>query len=118
LGPAMLALAWFDRPGLKPSNPLVVFGRVPLFFFVLHFYAAHAAAVLLALGRYRTDALAFAFQPVPLMGGPLDLFPSDFGYDLWVVYVVWAIVVVTLYPACRWFAAVKARRRDWWLSYL
>lgn len=41
LGPAALALAWLDRPTLTPSNPLVVFGRVPLFYFVVHFYAAH-----------------------------------------------------------------------------
>jgi uncharacterized membrane protein len=118
LGPSLLALAWCDRPGLKPSNPLVVFGRVPLFYFVVHFYAAHAAAALLALASYGTGALAFIFQPVPSMGGPRELFPAQFGYDLWVVYLVWAIIVLALYPACRWFAAIKAKRRDWWLSYL
>src|SRR5215210_7359139 len=48
LGPALLLLAWLDRPGLKPSNPLLVFGRVPLFYFVVHVYLAHLAAVLLA----------------------------------------------------------------------
>jgi uncharacterized membrane protein len=118
LGPALLALAWFDRPGLSPSNPLVVIGRVPLFFFVAHFYAARVVAALLALARYGTGALRFIFQPVPSMGGPAESFPEHFGYHLWVVYVVWALIVVGLYPACRSFAAVKARRRDWWLSYL
>ena len=118
LGPAFLALAWFDRPGLKPSNPLVVFGRVPLFFFVVHFYAAHAAAALLALAQYGTGALAFIFQPVPSMGGHPESFPARFGYDLWATYVVWAVIVLALYPACWWFAAIKAKRRDWWLSYL
>jgi uncharacterized membrane protein len=52
LGPALLALACLDRRGLKQSNPLVVLGRVPLFYFVIHFYAAHAAAVVLAVFRY------------------------------------------------------------------
>jgi uncharacterized membrane protein len=118
LGPALLALAWFDRPGLKPSNPLLVFGRVPLFYFVVHFYAAHAAAVILALARYGNGALRFMFQPVPPMGGPAESFPAQFGYDLWVVYVVWVVLVLALYPACRWFAAIKAKRHDWWLSYL
>ena len=118
LGPSLLALAWFDRPGLKPSNPLVVIGRVPLFYFVVHFYAAHAAAAFLALARYGTGALAFIFQPVPSVGGPSELFPAQFGYDLWVAYLVWAIIVLALYPACRWFAAIKAKRHDWWLSYL
>jgi uncharacterized membrane protein len=118
LGPSLLALAWFDRPGLKPCNPLVVFGRVPLFYFVVHFYAAHAAAAVLALARYGTGALTFLFQPVPSMGGPPELFPAQFGYDLWMVYLVWAIIVLALYPACRWFAVIKAKRHDWWLSYL
>jgi uncharacterized membrane protein len=118
LGPALLALAWFDRLGLKSSNPLVVFGRVPLFYFVVHFYAAHAAAALLALARYGSDALAFMFQPVPSMGGPPELFPAQFGYDLWVVYFAWVIIVLALYPACHWFATIKAKRHDWWLSYL
>jgi uncharacterized membrane protein len=118
LGPALLGLAWFDRPGLQPSNPVVVFGRVPLFYFVLHFFAAHAAAVLLALLSYGSDALAFVFHPVPSMGGPRALFPAPFGYDLWVAYLVWLVIVVALYPACRWFARLKATRREWWLSYL
>jgi uncharacterized membrane protein len=118
LGPSLLALAWFDRRSLEPSNPLVVFGRVPLFYFVLHFYVAHLAAVLLAGLRYGAGALTFAFQPLPSMGGPPELFPQRFGYELWVAYLVWASVVLALYPLCRRFAEVKARRQDWWLSYL
>ncbi|HEV8364777.1 MAG TPA: heparan-alpha-glucosaminide N-acetyltransferase domain-containing protein [Gemmatimonadaceae bacterium] len=118
LGPMCLLLAWFDRPRFKESNPLVVFGRVPLFYFVAHFYAAHIAAVLLALVRYGSDALRFVLHPVPSMGGPRELFPPLFGYDLWVAYVVWAVIVVGLYPACRRFAGVKAKRNDWWVSYV
>jgi uncharacterized membrane protein len=118
LGPALLALAYFDRAELKPSNPLVVFGRVPLFYFVIHFYAAHATAIVLAWLRYGRASLTFAFHPVPSMGGPRELFPAGFGYDLWVVYVVWTLIGLGLYPACRWFARIKGTRRDWWLSYL
>ncbi len=118
LGPALLALAWTDRLTLAPSHPLIVFGRVPLFYFVAHFYAAHLAAALLALYRYGSPAWEFFFLPVPSMGGPATTFPPAFGYDLWVAYVVWALIVVGLYPVCRWLASVKARRRDWWLSYL
>ena len=118
LGPAMLVLAWFDRLGLNASNPLVILGRVPLFYFVLHFYLAHAVAVLLALLRYGSAALTFVFHPLPSMGGPRELFPAQFGYDLWVAYVVWAVVVLALFPVCRWFAGVKATRHEWWLRYL
>jgi len=118
LGPALLALAWLDRPGLRPSNPLVVFGRVPLFYFVLHFYLAHLAAVLLAFARYGGSAWTFVFHRVPSMGGPATLFPPRFGEDLWVVYLVWGVIVLALYPACRWFGNLKARRREWWFGYL
>jgi hypothetical protein len=52
------------------------------------------------------------------MGGSLKAFPPNFGYDLRVVYLVWILIVASLYPLCRWFAGVKARRHDWWLSYL
>jgi uncharacterized membrane protein len=118
LGPALLLLAWLDGRRLSTNNPLIVFGRVPLFYFVIHVYAAHAIAVWLALVKYGGSALGFGFHPVPSMGGPKELYPSGFGYDLWVAYVVWATVVLGLYPVCRWFARVKASRRDWWLSYL
>ena len=116
LGPALLALACFERWPLRVANPIVIFGRVPLFFFVMHFYAGHLAMVFLAWFKY--GSASFMFQPEPSVGGPAQAFPPGFGFDLWVVYAVWAAVVIACYPACRWFADVKARRRDWWLSYL
>ncbi|HEX4606110.1 MAG TPA: hypothetical protein VH724_19070 [Candidatus Angelobacter sp.] len=118
LGPALLVLARFDRRAFNPANPLVVFGRVPMFYFILHFYLIHILAVLAAWLRYGSAAFQFIFHPLPSMGGPAKLFPADFGYSLWVVYGVWLLTVVLLYPLCRWFAKVKATRRDWWLSYL
>jgi len=118
LGPALLVLAWFDRLRFKPGNPLVVFGRVPMFYFILHFYLIHVLAVLGAWLRYGSSAARFVFNPLPSMGGPRELFPPSFGYSLWTVYGVWLLVVVLLYPVCRWFANVKSRRQDWWLSYL
>ena len=118
LGPALIVLAAFDRMTFSRTNPLIVFGRVPLFYFVLHFIAAHVAIVLMSIAKYGTAALGFMFQPVPSMGGPANAFPPGFGYDLWVAYAVWIAIVVALYPVCRWFASVKERRRDWWLSYL
>ncbi|MBA2626697.1 MAG: hypothetical protein H0U85_01665 [Gemmatimonadales bacterium] len=44
--------------------------------------------------------------------------PPGWGFSLPVVYLVWALVVVLMYPLCRWFAALKQRRPDPWLSYL
>ncbi len=54
LGPSLVALAWFDQLRLSATNPLVVLGRVPLFYFVVHFYVIHTAVVLAALLRYGT----------------------------------------------------------------
>jgi uncharacterized membrane protein len=118
LGPALLVLAYLGRRSFKVSNPLIVFGRVPMFYFILHFYLIHLLIVLASWLRYGGAAAKFTFTPVPSMGGPQQLFPAGFGYSLWVVYAVWLLVVVSLYPVCRWFAKVKSTRRDWWLSYL
>jgi hypothetical protein len=53
-----------------------------------------------------------------LLSGHLPNKPASYGYGLAGIYAVWLLVVVTLYPACRWFAGVKRRSRAWWLSYL
>jgi uncharacterized membrane protein len=118
LGPALLMLAWLDRRGWSGRNPLVVFGRVPLFYFVLHFFLAHAVAVVMAVFTHGCAAWSFMFQPVPSMGGPAHAFPAGFGYDLWVTYVVWVAIVVILYPICRQLARLKERHRVWWASYI
>jgi len=116
LGPALLLLAWFDRLTWKPANPLMVFGRVPLFYFIAHLYLAHLLAFPLALLRY--GHAGFLFTPAPSMGGAANVYPADYGYSLGTVYLLWILVVVLLYPACLWFARLKERRKDWWLSYL
>ena len=118
LGPALVLLAWFERVSFSRTHPLIVFGRVPLFYFVLHFFAAHAIVVVLAVATYGEAAWSFMFQPVPSMGGPATAFPQGFGWDLWVTYVVWIALVTALYPVCLWFSRVKERNRTWWLSYL
>jgi uncharacterized membrane protein len=121
LGPALLLLAWFDRldwsvVGLSGRNPLLVFGRVPLFFFLLHFVLIHLLTIPFAYFRYGT--VAFLLDPLPSLGGSGGRYPSDFGYNLGVVYAVWVLVVALMYPLCLWFSRLKERRRDWWLSYI
>lgn len=117
LGPAILALRWFESnktfaSGLR--NALVTFGRVPLFFYLLQWYTAHLMAVV--LGLIAGQSVAWQFE------SPIDKFshppPSGVGFRLWVVYACWIIGVLLLYSLCKWFAGVKARRKEWWLSYL
>jgi len=109
LGPALLLLAALDQVRVPDSNPVLIFGQVPLFYFLGHFFLAHA---ILA-------AMTGILVPPPSMGGPRDLFPKNFGYSLPTVYFVWLLVVAAMYPACRWFARVKAHNpNQWWLTYL
>jgi len=116
LGPAILILVWFDRLAFTRTNPLIVFGRTPLFYFLGHFFLAHALAVLLAIVRY--GRAGFILDIIPPMRGPAPAFPANYGLGLPGVYAAWISVVVMMYPLCLWFARLKERSRAWWLSYL
>ena len=108
LGPAITAMAIFDRSLGAVGGVLVIFGRVPMFFYLIHAPFAHVLAAVAALSRYGPQAWNIdAFNP-----------PADYGYSLPIVYLVWAGIVLVLYVPCRWYAGVKQRRHDWWLSYL
>jgi len=124
LGPAILFLWWFDSSSVlagtrvsllaRLRNMFVTFGRVPLFFYLLQWYTAHLIAIVAGLIVGQPVAYQFA-SPIEKFESPP---PVGLGFRLWVVYLCWIIGVLLLYPLCKWFAGVKARRRDWWLSYL
>ncbi len=116
LGPAMIALALFDRIRVSERNPFLVFGRVPFFYYVIHWYALHVAAICLAWFRYGHVDFMFGLPPSLLGAG--SKYPADYGYGLGIVYIVWIAVVAALYPLCLWFARVKATRRSRVLAYL
>ena len=92
-------------------------GRVPLFYYVVHFFVVHVAASVVTALQYGVT-LAFFSGPFPSMGGSRDLFPPGFGHPLWVTYLAWAGVVAVMYPLCRWYGRFKAEHRPWWGSYL
>ena len=92
---------------------LLAYGRTPLFTYVLHIYVVHGASLVVAmLAGYPASSHA------NFLADPFRLYQAGFGFNLLVVYVVWLAILVALYPASRWFAEVKRRRREWWLSYL
>jgi uncharacterized membrane protein len=109
LGPALLLLAGFERVHGRVSDVIATFGRVPFFYYVVHLYLIHALALLAAW--WSTGNMGWLFGHLPNK-------PDDYGYGLAGIYAVWLLVVIALYPACRWFAGVKQRNRAWWLSYL
>ncbi|MDQ6635721.1 MAG: heparan-alpha-glucosaminide N-acetyltransferase domain-containing protein [Gemmatimonadota bacterium] len=115
LGPALLLLRAFDGGTPRVLRPALVIGKVPLFYFMLHFALIHLFAVIVCYVRYGTAH--WMFESPDLANYPF-ITPPEWGYPLPIVYLVWAAVVLTMYPLCRWFAALKQRRRDPWLSYL
>jgi len=116
LGPAILFLGLVEGVKLRDSNPLIVFGRVPLFYYLLHLPLIHGLQIFFGLLRYgRVD---FLLNVPPALDGAAHGFPPDYGYSLGVVYLLWIATVLILYPACLWFARVKARNRSVLLSYL
>ncbi len=94
------------------SRILLVFGRVPLFYYVLHLYLIHILAILVALAFHQpiwhgTVIADFAQRPL------------GYGHGLPFIYAMWILAVAILYLPCRWFMELRSRHRDWtWLSYL
>lgn len=109
LGPAAILCAHADRIRGVVRGVLLTFGRVPFAFYLAHFALIHALSI--AYGTLQ------GFEPRQFLTIFL-FYPPGYGTSLAGVYAVWALVIALLYPFCRWMAGVKARRRDWWLSYL
>jgi uncharacterized membrane protein len=113
IGPGLLFLAWVEPIDNWLTKIFVVFGRVPFFFYVLHFFLLHG-----------TRAICYVLQGHSLQEGieGSDKIPFHFvtpgeDFDLWVAYVAWIAVVIMLYPLCKWFSDYRATHKQWWLSY-
>ncbi len=115
LGPALIFLGAIERTTPSLLRPALVIGKVPLFYYLLHFVLIHLAAVVVCGVQH--GATHWMFESPDLAHYPFSA-PPGWGFSLPVVYLVWACVVVAMYPLCRWFAALKQRRSDAWLSYL
>lgn len=111
LGPSITALALLEHVSGRMGRFFTVYGKVPMFYYLLHVPLIHTLAMVVAVvngndvSRF-TQGLFFV-EPDP-----------TWGFNLPVVYLIWIIVVLLLYFPCRWFMRLKAQRKDWWLSYL
>jgi uncharacterized membrane protein len=115
LGPAMIFLVFAEEPLRWFGKRIIVFGRVPMIYYLAHIFLIHALAMLAAvLQGYRASVMVL---PTRVNQSP-DL--KGYGFDLWVVYVVWAGVVLMLYPLCKYYDRYKRThlQQQWWLSYL
>jgi uncharacterized membrane protein len=113
LGPMLILLSAFERwPDKQDASArlLIVFGRVPLFFYLLHLYAIHGLVLVFAF--------LMACEARSFLASSGD-FPPWWGFSLPMVYLIWIGILLLLYPLCRWFAAVKFRHKGaWWTPYI
>mgnify|MGYP002775592111 FL=1 len=109
LGPVLLLLPLLERARGAWTARVAVFGRVPMFFYLLHLPLLHLGSYLIWLELYGITRQPFGDDPLPAAYQP----------SLWYLYAAWAVVVLLLYPVCRWYAGYKSRNKQmWWLSYL
>ena len=103
LGPAITLLPLLEKMKGKIAGIFLVYGRVPLFYYILHIYLLHLMAVI--AGHFSSGNTTTGLFDHP-------------GYPLYIVYILWLSAVVILYFPCRWFMRIKMSHRKWWLSYL
>jgi uncharacterized membrane protein len=114
LGPTLLALAALETARDRVSGALAVFGRVPMFYYLLHIPLIHLLALAVALAR-TPAALPWLFGNHPYLPPPV---PDGYTWPLPLVYAITLVTVLALYLPCRWYASAKAARRWGWTSYI
>jgi uncharacterized membrane protein len=114
LGPMFILLGLAENWHGKLSEILITFGRVPMFYYLLHIPLIHFAACVVSMVREgHVDSWLFANHPVA--PGPA---PPGYAWSLGLLYAVYAVCLILLYFPCRWFAILRAKRKSKWLSYL
>lgn len=112
LGPALIILALTENARSKFAEKVMVYGRVPFFYYVCHFYLLHLICVALFF------AFGYGWSEVVDKNSFMYFRPLTFGVSLPAVYLIWIFTIVLLYWPCKWFSNYKKTHREWWLSYL
>jgi uncharacterized membrane protein len=109
----ILMLAFADNFNDRIKKVTSVYGRVPLFYFIVHFYLIHILTLsMLFLQGFNWSQFEFT---ATTFGRPKDL---ESGLPLWTIYLIWIAVVAALYKPCIWFGKYKAKHQYWWLRYI
>ena len=114
IGPALLFLAFTEGIRNRITNVISVYGRVPFFYYLVHIYLIHLLAMFAAeFSKFDWSDMIISFWV------NFDPQLRGYGFPLWVTYALWVLLVVTLYPLCRWYDRYKTKNRHKkWLSYL
>jgi hypothetical protein len=115
LGIVFVTWPLFSKLRGPVGSVLNTFGAVPFFFYVLHIYAVHLSAMAANAAVGNEISGFFNYLVKGFTGSPEV---QNIGFPLWGVYLAWLAVLAVMYPLCRYWQGLKARRRDWWLSYL
>ena len=112
LGPALIMLALTEHVKNKFTAILIVFGNVPFFYYLCHWYLMRLFTIIVFYAQgYHSSQIVNPKQPLLFQ-------PDGFGFNLFGVYVLWIVVITILYFPCRWFSNYKKTHHQWWLSYL
>lgn len=114
LGPVLIILALMERVNINFLKPFQVFGRVPMFYYVLHFSLIHLISLLLFMNKTGKSLSEIDFYFNKSFGG----ITTEGGYSLTITYLLWMAVVLFLYPLCVWYNRYKSTHKHWWLSYV
>ena len=114
IGPALIFLTLFETTQNKITRIISVYGKVPFFYYILHFYILHTLCMILFIARGHT----FSEGIEDTAGIPFRFLIAGEGYSIGIVYLIWILMVIALYPLCKWFSDMKRKHRHWWLSYL
>lgn len=112
LGPALIMLSLLERTRAGWTNIVSVYGRVPFYYYLWHFFLAHLITVIFffASGKGTKDIID--------VNVPFLFRPQHWGFPLWVIYLVWMGLIIVLYPICKRYDSYKMNNKKWWLSYL
>lgn len=114
IGPLLMLLAWLEKFEIKPRNPLLSFGRVPLFYFITHFYLIHTLALISTMLRTGKPFAEIDFHFAKSFGG----ITPEGGYSLPWVLLIWVVIVLLMYPLCKAYDTLKTRNPNSLLRYL
>jgi uncharacterized membrane protein len=113
LGIMFLILFFAEGISNRITNFFIVYGNVPLFYFIVHLYLIHILMfVMLFMQGFGIKDLQFG---VLQFGRP----QKESGVGLPIIYLIWIGVVLVLYPLCRWYGKYKMTHKEKeWLRYL
>ena len=114
IGPSLLVLAYVEKIKNKITDFFIVFGRVPLFYYFLHILVIHILAIIILI--FNGGDFTIMLNMTPYLGDQQQL--VEYGYPMWVVYLIWFVVILILYPLCYKYMKYKSSSNKWWLSYL